>query len=603
MASASVSVRHRSKYSQICRVFATSVVSNDVCGECVYAGDVTRSRTPWLLSLAAGALALGVGCSGGSSQGGEGQRAGTPVVSEAASAKSQSPPRDDERSQCQKRIAAVEELAALPGAPEFEKNRVGILGRAKGEPVVWLEEPPRTPVAPELPKNITTMLEVLKRKPKRTPGKFDHLNRLNRLTRLLSGHKAALRAEVLRSGYIYSSDPHEAFALVRTLSLVELFDEDTVYLLRGSSVHELQRKGAKRGTRYVFVDGELEGQQAFLLLGDRVGLSESELAVPLHIDLISLAHREGFDRARLTKLTAQGVVAELRFGSRWYKSLLSVDDARAQLECVDAPREQREELWSWQRAQSARRAALARVRAAVTTQVGERLRFDKPRGAEGPDRDGELRWAWRSAYRRGQSYFSVDEVSYPVFDSRGRPFPPQVCVDFVLESFERASGTWYTPQNAKPERVAGSLDFNSFDIDNRRGVLGLEKFAEETPDVFTHHRFEDERRIKFREREAFFANLLDYSERVRAGDILAIRGLKRDGRVHQHAILVETTDPITGFPHGLADQMNVPRRRTWEDIMAEAPLRALYYHLRLKDDVFERIAKKAPAVAAAAHAD
>jgi hypothetical protein len=53
-----------------------------------------------------------------------------------------------------------------------------------------------------------------------------------------------------------------------------------------------------------------------------------------------------------------------------------------------------------------------------------------------------------------------------------------------------------------------------------------------------------------------------------------------DGLVHQHAILIEDTDPITGFPHALADQMRVPRRRTWEAIMAEAPLRSVLFRLR-----------------------
>jgi len=43
---------------------------------------------------------------------------------------------------------------------------------------------------------------------------------------------------------------------------------------------------------------------------------------------------------------------------------------------------------------------------------------------------------------------------------------------------------------------------------------------------------------------------------------------------------VERTDPLTGFPYGLADQMKRPRRRTWEGIMAEAPARSLLYRVR-----------------------
>jgi hypothetical protein len=70
---------------------------------------------------------------------------------------------------------------------------------------------------------------------------------------------------------------------------------------------------------------------------------------------------------------------------------------------------------------------------------------------------------------------------------------------------------------------------------------------------------------------------------------VAIHGKKADGKIHQHAILVEWSDPLSGFPYGLADQMKRPRRRTWEGIMAEAPLRSLYYRVRPQPAVFERV--------------
>ena len=76
---------------------------------------------------------------------------------------------------------------------------------------------------------------------------------------------------------------------------------------------------------------------------------------------------------------------------------------------------------------------------------------------------------------------------------------------------------------------------------------------------------------------------------MRPGDVIAIQGKKADGKIHQHAILVEWADPITGFPSGLADQMKRPRRRTWEGIMAEAPLRSLLYRARPRDTVWTRL--------------
>ena len=53
---------------------------------------------------------------------------------------------------------------------------------------------------------------------------------------------------------------------------------------------------------------------------------------------------------------------------------------------------------------------------------------------------------------------------------------------------------------------------------------------------------------------------------------------------------IEDTDPLTGFPDALADQMKRPRRRTWEGIMAEAPLRSLLFHVRPKPAVLDALA-------------
>jgi hypothetical protein len=227
-----------------------------------------------------------------------------------------------------------------------------------------------------------------------------------------------------------------------------------------------------------------------------------------------------------------------------------------------------------------RRKALKALHASIDQQVFEAIPFDRPRDEKTAERDGQLRPEWRWAYLHGQSFFSFDDASYPVFDAAGRPLPPQMCVDFVLDSFERAAGTWFTARGPDTKRLIGSLDFNAFGITNRRSVLAFEKFAEEHKDLFEHERFLPEERIQFGERSRFFAFLVEHADRFRPGDIVAIQGRKADGLIHQHAILIEDTDPVTGFPDALADQMKRPRRRTWEGIMAEAPLRSLLFHLR-----------------------
>ena len=96
-------------------------------------------------------------------------------------------------------------------------------------------------------------------------------------------------------------------------------------------------------------------------------------------------------------------------------------------------------------------------------------------------------------------------------------------------------------------------------------------------------------RIPVAERKAFFAFLLDSADRFRASDVVAIQGPKPDGYIHQHAILIADVDPMTGFPYSLADQMRLPRRRTWEGIMAEAPKRSLRYQVRPRAQFIDKI--------------
>jgi hypothetical protein len=237
------------------------------------------------------------------------------------------------------------------------------------------------------------------------------------------------------------------------------------------------------------------------------------------------------------------------------------------------------------------------MRAAVSAHVDDALPFDRPREETGPDKDGTLRPYWMSAYLSGRQAFEVDEKTYQVFLPDGRPHPPMVCVDFVLETWERASGSWFAPRGEKPRKIAGRLDVSSWEAENRRGVLGFGKFAEENPDLFEFRKFEGKERIPFAKRDEFFAFLMAHASELRAGDVLAIHGLKRDERVHQHAILLEELDPLTGFPAGLADQMKNPRRRTWEGIMAEAPKRSLLFRARPKHVIVSKMDDAPPSVA------
>jgi hypothetical protein len=436
--------------------------------------------------------------------------------------------------------------------------------------VVFVRTPAR-PTEGELPERARVTWRVLAK-----------LRPEERLRLVLQRHwhdYAALRALVLREGYVVSEDPDEALGLVKSLELAKLFGEPEIWIERGRSRFRLARHEGRQ-PEYRFVDGPLKGTAAELLFADRVAADAAELDHPLHRDLRPLAAELGFDRARIVRYGERALVAELRFGSEWVRVLLESHGSELTLGCLEAPAEVRQRVDAWRETDAPRRRALGKLHEAVTTLVAEKLPFDRPRGAKDHLTDGKLRPLWLWAYRSGQLGFTHEQEGYLVYDDAGRPKPPEMCVDFVLDSFERAAGTWFEPLGHKPGRIVGALDFDSFGTFNRAGVLDFGKFAESKPELFEFRRFSEDERIPFGERSRFFEYLLGHADDFRPGDVVAIQGLKRDGNVHQHAILVEDTDPVTGFPYGLADQMKWPRRRTWEGIMGEAPRRSLLFHVR-----------------------
>lgn len=488
----------------------------------------------------------------------------TPAASSAApSAALGAPP-----ASCKARLAAARGAPPLPGAPAFDQARREFLGRARAEPMVFVREPSPPDLA-SLPLPLQASLERFR---KGVPG--------SRVHQFLKHHRrdpAALRAVFLPEGYFYTPNPHDALVMTTELHLADLFETPELWHQRGHEVARLQRKKVRGGFTYIHAEGPRQGKQAELIFGDRAAPTREELAGPLHRDLRALAEAEGFDRVRIEHRSDDVLVAQLRYGATWVGALVRSEGARLTVECIEGDTSAVEAHRSGTRA---RREALRRLSEAVTAQVDEALRFDRPEEEKTAERDGHLRPVWLSAYLRGGTVFQVDGRSYPVFDAQGQPWPPQVCVDFVLDSFERAAGTWFAPRGEAPGRRVGQLDLDALAIPNRRSVLGFEHFATTRPDLFEVHRFRGAERIPFQQRAEFFRALEEQADLFQPGDILAIQGRKRDGLIHQHAILLERTDPVTGFPYGLADQMKRPRRRTYEGIMAEAPLRSMLYRIR-----------------------
>lgn len=490
---------------------------------------------------------------------------------------------------CRARYDAAMKEPAAPGAPAYDAHRPEFLGRARGEPVLFVRAPAPSPVPSSPAARIAKQAYD-----KEPPGL-----RVAKLRDRLKHDKPSLRALLLREGYLFAEDPDDLFTMVEKVSLTDLFDEEPVYLLRKGEVSRLERSGTQRDPSYAFAEGPSKGRSAQLLFGDRVAPSAADLDRPLTRDVAMLADREGFERLRVDRLTEGDIAATLKFGDLETKAVLAPMPAERgsllELACIDEPKATRELASSHAASSLHHREALRALRGTVTDVVFEALPFDRPRGVTGPDRDGELRPFWTSAYLRGQQSFEHDDETYLVFRADGRPSPPTVCVDFVLESFERTSGGWFAPRGEKPHREKGRLSFDDHGSDRPRGVVALGKFAEDHPDLFEMRRFAGGERIPFGDRPKFFAFLTEHADLFQAGDILSIQGLKRDDRVHQHAILLEGIDPISGFPYALADQMKLPRRRTWEGIMAEAPKRSLYYRLRPQGPIIDALLPSTPA--------
>ncbi|MFO0617413.1 MAG: hypothetical protein U0414_32755 [Polyangiaceae bacterium] len=501
-----------------------------------------------------------------------------PAASEAAAVVDPGDPAFDA---CAARYAKVVASEPAPGAKAYDAHRVEFLGRVRGEATVFVREPKLVPQAE--PSAATK--SALSSFGTSLPG-----IRVVLLKDRLKSDKEALRAALLREGYLYFEDPNDLFYAVEKVSLVDLFDDKTLFLARASGVFELRRGGSDRNPVYEFVDGPDKGRSASLWFGDRIGLSREALAEPLHRDFATVADTEGFDRVDIERLTTTEVAAKIRYGSTWAKAVLAADGAAMKLACLAEPKATRDQIAGYLAETAWRRSAVKNLRGAVAEAVFEALPFDRPRGVTGPDRDGELRPYWFAAYMRGDHAFSDDGDSYPVYRADGRVAVPTVCMDFVLDSFERAAGSWYAPRGEKPGRSTGRLSWDSFNPENKRGVVGFGMFAEKRTDLFEVRRFVGQERTPFQERQKFFTFIADHTDLFQPGDILSIQGLKRDDRVHQHAILLERTDPLTGFPFGLADQMSNPRRRSWEGIMAEAPKRSLYYRARPLPIILEKLA-------------
>ena len=494
-----------------------------------------------------------------------------PPASASATTIAPSPEQLAAWSECAERRQQALGQEALEGAPEFEKNRLQLTARPRGPALLWRRapQPQSDALKSRLEKNRTAVAAV------------------KGLLRRNKSH-AIRRKILLRENYLYADDPAVALALVEMLSLPRLFGEQTIFLERQGEVLELERVEQTRlaKTHYAYAEGIHKGTKAELLLGDRVARDHDKLAdAPLYIDLRSAYQRGAWDRLRVTQLNEQQLVAELRYGPDvWVPALFALEGPKATLSCevLDAALATRKAAFS--SSDKLRRLAMAKILTVVNQQVREELPFD----ADPNQGNGFLRKAWKRAYFNGWRRFHYEGKRWFVYTDAGQPRPPQVCIDFLTDTWERASGTYYAPATGKemkahPKRTEGVIDFDKLEVKNRRSVKDFTQFTLQQPELFDVWEVPIKERIRFKERTRFFDYLGSKADMIVAGDMLTIHGYKEGGRPHYHSIIVLETDPVTGVPTLVAGNAVKPRKQTLEGVMQISPKRTLRHRIRVRE--------------------
>lgn len=475
----------------------------------------------------------------------------------------------DEAQQCRDAIVAASEQPPLPGAPRMENQRALLLARSKAEPVVFVR-------APAYRGYTSRGVEARRKALLETKYPRDMV----KLTlRTFADHPERLRELLLRDGYVYTDDPRTARLLTVELTFEKLFNEERLGLMRGSARYTLERG---KGGLYYYEDGPQAGQRARLLLFDRVFVDGQDPGEPLHLDVRELARSEGIEGMQIAHLGEKHVVAELRFGQEWVAALLDRQGPELSVNCLVV---EPDDLYRVGRArdEAYRRAlVLHSLRAAITEQVQMGLPFDEPRTEQG-QQDGKLRDHWERAYLGGRKTYRFNGDTYNVFDRHGQPMTPQVCIDFITESLERASGMHFTPEGEKPEKVGGALNFDEILDGYRRQEMSLRNFARTNPHRLTMLNFPQKDWVRYEDVDKFFDLLYSKKDEFRPGDIVIIRGRAawdRYADVHTHTFFVYESDPVTAMPTLLAGNSGKPRIIAWDDEMLRAPKRSIRHRLR-----------------------
>ncbi len=468
--------------------------------------------------------------------------------------------------------AKIEEALARPGmagAPGFEKNRTQLVARAKSEPVFFVKRPEPDPT---MSKGIAAQRQFFER----TDFSW---RTLKQLRKRFKNEKETMRQLFLSDGYLYSEDANRAFTLVSLLRPSMLFDEPELWIQRGQNVFHAN-KGEKG--EYFFSDGSESGQRVRLLHLDRIGVGTPP--APLHVDFRDLRYRAYFDRAKVRHISETHLVADLRYGEHWVRTLLARDGARLTIEAEALEPERLEKVTAAKERQRRQLVAVTLLRRSMRAAIDEGLPFDEPKAEFGQE-DGKLRRLWTKAYFAGDTSFKFNDDRYHVFGKEGQALVPQVCIDFMVDTFQRASGSWFLPKDAnKRERPPGKLSWGDVEPEKLRRTKFFVRFAREHQDWFETLNFPESSRVELGYKDRFFKWLEKRVDDFAAGDIVLIRGYTPwdEEDEHTHSFFVYETDPMSGVPIAIAGNAGPANLWSWETEARRTPHRTLRTRVRPK---------------------
>lgn len=480
---------------------------------------------------------------------------------------------------CQTRIRALLSVEGLDGASGLQANRARVLSYAKAEPVAFTRTPEFSSTGSPAARAYRSMLE-------RTSSPW---SLLQKLTLVFTANPALGRSVLLREGYLYAEKPELAFALVDLVKAHHLFDAPEIWIHRGEEVLKAERTPYGQ---YVYADGPQRGQRVRLLLFDRIGTGE--LPAPIHRDFRSLRRRLGFDRADVRHITEEELLVELHYGGLTIPTVLESRGARLELACELLTPDLVPRVAAARSRQARRLRVQDALRRAMLASVEEGLPFDEPRTEYG-QQDGQLRRFWLRAYMEGRSTYEINGDRYNTFDSRGRPLVPQVCVDFVFDTFERASGTWWRSKGEPPGRTAGALDFGTVKDETLRRVSAFLDLAATRTDWFETWEVPENERIPLKYSSTLVEYLTTNAQKFIPGDVVLIRGYAPWDKpwqpriMHYHSFFVYETDPLTGFPSMLVGNPGKPLLQTWQFEAFRTPERSIWYRLRPRLEWLESV--------------